>query len=145
MSSHVEKIFLIEDDLDVSRMYERAFRLYGYEIEIAHDGETALERLSQKDVLPDAIIMDVMVPFMDGFQLLERFRGDARLSKIPVAILTNSFHKEDEQRFLGLGAKLYMVKIEHQSKQVVEKVEQLIREHNTGHADATILEDPKNV
>ena len=126
-----DKIFLIEDNMEVSRMYERAFRLNGYEIEIAYDGETALQRLSDKESLPSAIVMDVMIPHLNGVELLERFRQDPRLAQVPVAVLTNSFRKEDEERFLALGAKLYMVKIDHRSAEVVEKIERLIRGNET--------------
>jgi DNA-binding response OmpR family regulator len=121
------KVILVEDNLEVSRMYERAFRLHGHDVELMYDGETALERLmNPASTVPEAIIMDVLLPHKNGKELLADIRRDPRLKSVPVAILTNSFHKEDEQQFFDLGADLYLVKIDHQSKQVVEAIETLI-------------------
>ena len=124
-----EKVFLVEDNLEISRMYERAFRLHGHQVEIAYDGETALEKIKAADPVPNAIVLDVMIPHMNGADLLRELRADPRLAKVPVAILTNSFHKDDADQFFALGADLYLVKIEHQSKQVVEQIEALIHKH----------------
>lgn len=121
-----KKIFLVEDNMEVSRMYERAFRLHGHELDLVYDGETALEKIKASDPVPEAIILDVMIPHMNGARLLEEIRKDPRLAKVPIAILTNSFHRDDANEFLALGADLYLVKIEHQSKQIVEKIEALI-------------------
>ncbi len=129
--SKSEKIFLVEDNLEVSRMYERAFRLRGHEVGLAYDGETALEQIKASEPTPDAIILDVMIPHMNGIELLKELRKDERFAKVPVAILTNSFHKSDADQFLALGADLYLVKIEHQSKQVVEQIEALINKHRS--------------
>lgn len=121
-----KKIFLVEDNLEISRMYERSFRLHGHQIDIVHDGETALAKLTAESALPDAVILDIMLPHMNGDQLLEHLRADARFAQVPIVILTNSVNQEEGQRLLELGADLYLVKIENQSKQVVEKVEDLM-------------------
>ena len=126
MTDNPGKIFLVEDNMEVSRMYERAFRLRGHEVELVYDGETALDKIRASDPVPEAVILDVMIPHMNGAQLLKEIRSDPNLAKVPIAILTNSFHRDNADEFLALGADLYMVKIEHQSKQVVEKIEALI-------------------
>ncbi len=124
-----KKVFLVEDNLEITRMYERAFRFNGHEVEIAYDGESALEKLKTGDTKPGVIVMDVMIPHMHGTQLLQEIRRDPNLADVPVAILTNSFHQEDKDQFMALGADLYLVKIENQSRQVVEKIEALIHKH----------------
>ncbi len=110
-------------------MYERAFRLHGHDIEVTHDGATALQKLQSADSAPDAIVLDVLMPHMNGVELLKELRADPRFANVPVAILTNSFHKEDKEQFLAMGADLYLVKIEHQSKQIVAEIEALITKH----------------
>ncbi len=135
-----KNIFLVEDSLEVSRMYERAFRLRGHQLEIAYDGETALERLTAIEPTPDAILLDVMVPHMHGADLLQALRANPKFANVAIIILTNSFQKQDAAQFIELGADLYLVKIEHQSKQIVDQVEALISrraethyEQNTTH------------
>jgi DNA-binding response OmpR family regulator len=124
-----KRVFLVEDNMEVSRMYERAFRLRGHEVDMAYDGHTALEKIKQADPAPEAIVLDVMIPHMNGVDLLREIRKDPRLADVPIAILTNSFHKDDEAIFLDLGADLYLVKLDNQSKDVVDKIEALIRKH----------------
>jgi DNA-binding response OmpR family regulator len=131
MPDQRQRVFLVEDNLEISRMYERAFRLHGHEIEIAYDGESALKQLEGSETIPDAIIMDVMIPHMNGADLLQKLRSNPRFSGVSIAILTNSFHKEDADHFLELGADLYLVKIEHQSKHVVAQIEALIHKHKS--------------
>ena len=115
--------------MEVSRMYERAFRLHGHQIDIAYDGETALEKIKTADPMPGAIVMDVMIPHLHGLELLKEIKSDPRLAKIPIAILTNSFHRDDADKFFALGADLYLVKIENQSRDIVQKIETLIHKH----------------
>lgn len=129
----IPKIFLVEDNLEISRMYERAFRLRGLDIEMVYDGETALERLEAEEPAPDAIIMDVMIPHMHGADLLRELRSNPKFSSVSIAILTNSFRKEDADQFLELGADLYSAKTDHQSKQIVEQVEALINKRKKLH------------
>jgi len=125
------RVFLVEDNLEVSRMYERAFRLRGHEVELAYDGETALEKIRRAEVPPEAIILDVMIPHMNGVDVLREIRKDQKLAQVPVVMLTNSFHKDDEAIFLDLGADMYLVKIDNQSKEIVEKIEALIVKHKS--------------
>ncbi|MFA6095617.1 MAG: response regulator [Candidatus Paceibacterota bacterium] len=128
----MNRILIAEDDVFVSRMYGRVFRAAGFEVETVPDGEVALARLAQ-DPLPSIILMDIMMPKMGGFELLERIKKDPRLTRLPVVVLTNSFVADDEKRFLGLGADLYLIKIENSAKDVVRKIENLIHRKNANN------------
>lgn len=121
----MSRILIVEDDVFVSRMYGRVFRTAGFEVETAGDGVVALARLA-KDPVPSAILLDVMMPNMGGFELLQNIKKDARLKNMPVAVITNSFVQEDEKHFLELGADMYLIKIENSSKEIVSKIESLI-------------------
>ncbi len=123
----MSKIFLAEDDPYIMRVYERAFRLRGHEIQIVPDGESAWSALSTMSTLPDAIVLDIMLPKMSGTDLLMMVNQDKRLDSIPVAVLTNSFDEDIEKKVVGMGADLYLVKIDHEPKDVVAEVENLIR------------------
>lgn len=125
----MNKIFLVEDDVYGSRMYERAFRFHGYEVEIVSSGKEAWERLLKMDLKPNVIITDVTLPEMSGRDLIQNIKQNNVLRSIPIVVLTNSFAKEDADEFLALGADLYLVKIEYDTKVIVEKVHDLIQKH----------------
>ena len=80
----------------------------GYEVDVATDGGDALERIGGSK--PDAIVLDMMMPVMDGLELLRRLRADPQTSKIPVIMLSARKQENDVVGALGLGASDYMVK-----------------------------------
>lgn len=120
------KLFMAEDDPLMSRMYERAFRLGGHELTLAHDGEEALASLQKMDEKPTLILLDIMMPKMNGFDVLRKVKEDATLKNIPVIMLTNLAGESDAEKALGLGAVLYLVKSQYDPKQIVGKVQEII-------------------
>ncbi len=128
----MSKIMLVEDDEYISRVYERAFRLSGHEIEIVTDGEAAWKTLSELTLLPEIAVIDINIPRMTGIELLTKIRADVRFAPMPVVILTNSFNEEIEKQLLAAGANLYLLKIDHEPKDIVARVENLIRTSQSG-------------
>ena len=122
----MKKVLIVEDDQELSRMYERVFRLHGYSVEVIADGKEALERMQKAPDMPNAVILDVMIPSMSGIDVLRAVKQDERIKNVPVIILTNSFNKESEGLFLSLGANAYLVKLDTKAQDVVRKVEQLL-------------------
>lgn len=122
----MKRIFIIEDDQELSRMYERVFRLRGYSVEVAHDGKEALEKIQKITENPDIVLLDVLIPSVSGIDVLRTIKQDERLKNVPVIILTNSFRKENEELFLSLGASRYLVKIENEAQDIVREVDQLL-------------------
>jgi DNA-binding response OmpR family regulator len=121
------KLFMAEDDPLMSRMYERAFRLGGHELTMAADGEEAFDKISKMDPKPTLALLDVMMPKVSGFDLLRKMKADEKLKSIPVILLTNLAGQEDAEKGLLLGAVLYLVKSQYDPKQVVTKVEEIIK------------------
>ena len=119
------KIFLVEDDPLMIRMYEKAFKLSGYEIEMAFDGEEAIAKLKTMDPRP-TLVLDIMMPKLSGFEVLKHIKQDPKLKAIPVVALTNLAGKEDAEKALGLGAVLYLVKSQYDPKQIVDKVKEIL-------------------
>jgi CheY-like chemotaxis protein len=107
-------------------MYGRAFKMDGFETEFMADGESAINRLLTHTNLPSVIIMDIAMPKMNGHELLEKIKQDPMLKNIPVAVLTNSATEEQAKRFISLGADLYLIKIQHSSKELVAKINGLL-------------------
>ena len=124
----MSKILFVDDDVFISRMYERVFRAAHHEITLAQNGVQALEMLNMVDALPDIIIMDVIMPIMTGAELLEKIRtGSDAIKNIPVIVLTNSTKEEDAEKFKKLGATLYLTKMEQNPNAVVKQVEEILK------------------
>jgi DNA-binding response OmpR family regulator len=130
MSQSTVLLFIAEDDPLMSRMYERAFKMSGYEVKMAFDGEEAINTLKKMDVLPVLAILDVMMPKMSGFDVLRAMKADDRLKSVPAILLTNLAGQQDAEKGLELGAVLYLVKSQYSPKQVVEKVQEIIKSYS---------------
>ena len=107
MSEDVRVLF-IEDDPTVAQMYKLKLELDGYHVTMAKDGEEGLK--SATDEPPDIIFLDIRLPKMDGFAVLEGLRGSERTKHIPVVILSNYGERELVERGLKLGALEYLIK-----------------------------------
>ncbi|MEK7581900.1 MAG: response regulator [Patescibacteria group bacterium] len=126
----MSKFFLIDDDVFITRMYERVFRMANHEIETVNDGPEALKLLETMNPLPDVIALDAIMPKMNGIDVLQKIRASERLKNIPVVILTNSINKEDAEKFFELGANLFLIKMEQDSMEIVRKLEEVLRIKN---------------
>jgi CheY-like chemotaxis protein len=113
------KILLIEDDPLVIRMYQKVLAFEGFEIDSAGDGRTGVEK-AQTDK-PDLIFCDVMMPKVNGIEVLERLKADPSTKDIPVIMLTNLSGTHDAEVALEKGAFAYLVKSEYKPREVAEK------------------------
>ena len=120
----VKKILLIEDDSIIVRMYQRKFEMEGYKIETAYDGKEGLEKA--KASKPNIILLDIMIPKIEGLEVLKKLKEEKNTKNIPVIILSNLAGKEVQQG-LQLGAKDYLVKSKYTPAQVVEKVKNILK------------------
>jgi two-component system response regulator CpxR len=123
------KILIIEDDTFINRIYKRVFGLTGFAIEVAQNGEEAMEKMESMNPSPALIILDIMIPKVSGFELLKRLKGDARWQNIPVIVMTNLSEKTDEEKAFHLGASLYLVKSDHNPREVALRAKELIEKH----------------
>lgn len=122
MDTKSPQIFFVEDDPLMIRMYERIFKLNKMEVVMAFNGEEAVAKLPTLSPVPDIIMLDVMMPKMNGFQVLAFIKGNEALKNIPVIMLSNLAGKEDADRGLAMGAVAYLVKSEFEPKDVIEKI-----------------------
>jgi diguanylate cyclase (GGDEF)-like protein len=103
-----EVILVVDDDPDVARFIEVNLRAAGYEVHVASDGEEALEKAA--DLRPDLILLDVMMPKLDGFEVAQRLRRDARTSSCSIIMLTAKALSADKVLGLSSGADDYIIK-----------------------------------
>ena len=108
MSTAKPKILVVDDDELLRDLLEFKLRSRGYEVELAEDGEAALEAASASP--PDLIVLDGMMPGLDGFQVLQRLSDSGATREVPVIMLTARRQEQDVVAGLSLGAQDYLVK-----------------------------------
>ena len=124
-----KSVLLIEDDSFISSMYETKLKKLGFQVELIEDGQAAVDRLAQ-DPLPDLILLDIVLPKKDGFEILEGVRKDERTAELPVILLTNLGQKPDVERGIKLGADDYIIKAHYTPTEVVNKITQVLDAKN---------------
>lgn len=116
----MKKILFIEDESALQKTFTDLLSKENYEIVSAFDGETGL-RLA-KDKKPDLILLDLILPKINGFDVLRNLKNDEELKNIPVIVLTNLESVVDVNRVIELGATTYLVKAQYSLKEVIDKV-----------------------
>ena len=119
----MKKILIVDDEPNIVMTLEYTFKKSNYEVFIARDGQEALDIL--KTNFPDVIILDIMMPMVDGFATLEQIRKDDNLQHTKVMFLSAKNKESDIEKGIALGADAYMTK-PFSIKKVVEKVEELL-------------------
>ncbi len=119
------KILLIEDDSFLVGMYETKLRMENFEVISAVDGKKGLKEAQKQN--PDLIILDIILPKMDGFEVLKTLKSDPQLKDIPVILLTNLGQKSDVERGLALGAQDYLIKAHFMPSEVIEKIKKIVK------------------
>src|SRR3989304_836555 len=103
------KLLIIEDETDLAKVLQEKFEKEDFTVKIAFDGEASMEAI--RKFRPDIVLLDLLLPKKDGFQILEELKNDAELKNIPVIVLSNLGEDEEIKRALSLGAKDYYVKV----------------------------------
>jgi len=116
-----KKILVIEDDKFLRKVIKKKLLKEEYIVTEAIDGEAGLRML--KTDKPDLILLDLVLPEIDGFGVLARIKKDPILSKIPVIILSNLGQREDVQKALDLGADDYLIKSNFNPGEIVTRIE----------------------
>lgn len=120
-----KKVLLIEDDPMVVRMYERKLKMSGYKLSLAYNGEEGFVVL--RNETPDIILLDVMMPKMDGLETLKKIKADEAYKDVPVIILTNfGDRSEDVQKCKKMGAEDYWVKANMSLNEMVERINNIL-------------------
>lgn len=118
------KILLVEDDEIISGMYKVKLIQDGYEVALATNGVEAIEMVSQEN--PDLVLLDVIMPVLDGFSVLEDFRQNKKL-QIPIILLTNLGTEDDRKKGEVMGANGYLVKASLTPSEVSAEVKKYLK------------------
>lgn len=120
------KILIIEDDITLSKMYEKKFTKDGYHVSTAYDGWEGLKKTVTAK--PDLVILDIVLPRLDGLALFKKMRSQTETFNTPVILLTNVGNEDAIYESFKLGAVDYLVKTEVTPAQIVQKVEEFLSE-----------------
>ena len=120
-----KKILIIEDDKFLRKVICLKLTQEGYEISEAIDGEEGIKSLKEKK--PDLVLLDLILPGIDGFEVLARKRKDPEISEIPVIILSNLGQKDEIERGFNLGAIDYLIKAHFTPREIIDKITSLLK------------------
>ncbi len=121
----MKKIMIIEDNKDLQEIYKHSFEKYDYEVILEGNGLEGIT--SVVDKMPDVILLDLMMPGMDGFGFLQKMKDAGGLS-IPVIVCSNVSDVETTSKAIKNGATAVLLKVDYSGKQLVDKVTYLLNE-----------------
>ncbi len=120
-----KKILIVEDDRFLREIASQKLEADGFVVESATNGTEALEHL-EKNARPDIIVLDLILPGISGFEVLEKVKQNAVLKDIPVVILSNLGQEEDIEKAKSLGATDYLVKAHFSFAEIIKKIREII-------------------
>jgi len=119
------KILIAEDDQFLCKAMTTKLTKEGYEVKIALDGVQLMEML--KSYIPNLIILDLLMPKKDGFEVIKEVKADPKLKNIPILIASNLGQSSDIQQVLALGATDYLIKSEFTLESLVQKIKNILK------------------
>ena len=118
-------ILIVEDDTILRDLISQKIKKANYDIVVAVDGEEGLKKAKEKK--PDIILLDLILPGIDGFGVLEQIKKDPAIDKIPVVILSNLGQKEEIEKGMSLGATDFLIKAHFTLSEIVEKIKAILK------------------
>ena len=120
----MKKILLIEDDPKLAESLKTAFEKENFEFLSAFDGEKGL--IKTKEEKPDIILLDLILPKKDGFEVLKELKDNVETASVPVIVLTNLEGGGDVEKAFSLGAETYLVKANYSLEEILLKVKKTL-------------------
>jgi len=120
----MKKVLVVEDEQLIADLLQKKLIKEGYYAFAAGDGEAALQQIREER--PDIVLLDIVLPRMNGFEVLAELRKDEELRKIPVIIISNSGQQAEIEKAKEVGVRDWLVKTEFDPKEVLEKVQKQI-------------------
>jgi len=117
-------ILLIEDDPFLVDIYSTKLKDSGFKVEVANGGEEGLRKVKEHKF--DLVLLDIVLPEMDGWEFLRQLRQDLKMEHLKVIILSNLGQKEEVEKGMNLGATRYLIKAHYTPSQVVEQIKLLL-------------------
>jgi len=119
-------ILILEDEEILANLLQKKLTNEGYEVSVSPNGERGLEMMKEK--IPDLILLDIIMPGKNGFEVLEEMRKDKKLKEIPVIVISNSGQPVELDKIKELGVRDWLIKTEFDPQEVLEKVRKQLGE-----------------
>ncbi len=120
----MQNILLVEDDPFLIDIYTTKLEESGFSVEVANDGEVALRKARENK--PDLVILDIVLPQIDGWEILRRIKSEPEFKNLKVIILSNLGQKEEVEKGIKLGAAKYLIKAHYTPSQVIKEIKKII-------------------
>jgi DNA-binding response OmpR family regulator len=117
-------VLLVEDDVFLAGIYQKKFEMEGFKVSMVDNGEKVLGEAKKR--LPNIILLDILLPKLDGFAALELLKKDQAVKDIPVIMLTNLGQKDDVEKARQNGAADYLIKAHFKPSEIVDKVKKVL-------------------
>ena len=117
------KILLVDDDKMLVDLYKERLEIAGFQVEVGRNGEEGIRKT--KEFKPDIILLDIMMPKVDGYQALAAIKSDPATKDIPVIILSALMRDVNKTRAMEVGAENYIIKSECMPGDVIKKIEKI--------------------
>jgi DNA-binding response OmpR family regulator len=124
------KILLVEDDPLLVDIYTTKLKQVGFEIEVQEDGDHVVAHAQKSQ--PDLVLLDIVLPHIDGWEILLKLQQDELTKQIPIFVLSNLGQKEEIEKGLRLGASKYLIKAHYTPSEVAEEIEQYFKDNKNG-------------
>lgn len=124
-----QKILIVDDDVTLREMYLERLKTEGYIVESASNGDEGLRKA--KSLVPDLILLDIMMPEKNGFDVLKEIKNEASLISVPILMLTALIQDENKKKVMELGADGYIVKSETMPAEIIDQVKITLKKHNS--------------
>lgn len=118
-------VLIVEDDIFLAEIYQKKFEMEGFKVSMANNGEKGLADIKKKK--PDVVLLDILLPKLDGFAVLKAVKSDPAIKNIPIILFTNIGQKDDVRRGLEEGAADYLIKTHFKPSEIVDKVREVLR------------------
>lgn len=119
------KILMADDDATLLEMYKERLSLEGFEVSTCHNGELALKKV--ESFKPDIILLDVMMPKLNGYETLKSLKSDPKTKDVTVIMVTALMRDADREKAIEFGAKEYLVKSEAMPKDIIKMIEKHLK------------------
>lgn len=121
----MKRVLLVEDDPFLTEIYSKKLKDEGFDVYIASEGIEALRKLDQ--IIPDLVLLDIVLPKIDGWKILEIMRKEKKFKDVKVVVLSNLFEKTDLERGAKYGVTQYLIKAEHTPNEVIEIIKEILK------------------
>jgi len=121
----MKKVLLVEDDPFLTEIYGSKLKDSGFSVILAPDGEGCLKKMEQE--IPDLILLDIVLPGVDGWEVLRKIQKEDKFKKIKIVILSNLGQKDDVEKGLKFGATKYLIKAHYAPSEVIEEIKKILK------------------